>query len=445
MLQNDVRPRPVRRLGLRLWVAALVCLLLLGTGVTGLASVPPVYAVWLNGRHVGTGRDPESLRRALQAEVKRQLNREITLTAGEHRWTYRLRELGMTLSAAEVTAAFDEAAAQIAWWERLPHRRVEIRLSQPPAWDEVRLQEALGPIRAAVERAPVPAELRIEDRRPVIIPEVVGRSVELQPVLKALRSLGDAAHLEVPVTEQVPEVTEASLAAMRIKRLIAEWTTYYDPSIPRAENVEKAARAFHGLILKPGQILSYNDTVGPVNRENGWQPAPVIVGGELVPGVGGGVCQVATTFYGAALRANLDIVERHPHQLAVGYIAPSQDAAIAQGWEDLKLRNTTLGHMLIETEAEGGRVTFRIYGDLPEGQEVRIESRVIREQPFEEKEVVDPSLAPGTRVVKTWGSPGLVSEAYRLVYQDGKLVKRERLSRDSYLPTHQVVLVGPAP
>jgi vancomycin resistance protein YoaR len=299
----------------------------------------------------------------------------------------------------------------------------------------------VAPIRQAAERKPVPATFRIKDRQPVITPEVNGITIVTRKVLAALEH---ADSIEVPLTEVPPEVTTASIKEMGIRKVIAEWSTQYDPSIPRGENVERAARAFNGLVIKPGELLSYNGVVGPVDAENGWKEAWVFENGQVVTGVGGGVCQVATTFYGAALRAGLEIMERHPHQLAVSYIEPSQDAAIAPGYEDLKIRNTTAGYIYVETESGGGRVTFRLYGDAPDGQEIKIESKVLGSRPFTTRYQADSSLKPGQQVVSVAGHAGLVSEAYRAVYQDGKLVKRDLLSRDSYLPTNAVILTGPS-
>jgi vancomycin resistance protein YoaR len=427
----------------KLALAAAAGSVVLAAGLL-LVLAPPTYQVSLNSRTIAAGHSLPQLEEALRAEAIRQAARQVTLTSEQGRWTYRLSDLGMQLPPEAVVAVFRRDVRALPWWRSLALNRPDVDVAVSPGWDMDRLAQALAPVKQTLDREPVPAKLSIVQKRPVITPETLGALVEPIAVREAVRRMGAAAEVPVPVIDKVPDATEASLQALRIKRLIAEWTTFYDPTIPRGENVEKAARAFNGLMLKPNQVLSYNETVGPIDTSTGWQPAPVIVGGELVPGVGGGVCQVATTFYGAALRANLDIVERHQHQLSVAYIQPSQDAAIAQGWEDLRLRNNTLGHLLIETESGGGTVTFRLYGDLPLDQEVKIESRVLGSIPVPTKTITDSALAPGQEIVRSAGAPGLESEAYRAVYKGGQLVKRELLSRDSYLPTARVVLTGPA-
>lgn len=434
---GDLLPR------LRWWAAGAAALLLGAAAVTAVV-VPPQYRVRLNGNAVGVSRNLNEIETSLRAEWDRQLRREVRLTTEGGAWTYRLSDLGLNAAPDQTVEALREQAAALPWWQRLAWQRPVLQVNQEPTWDLARLQAAVAPIKEAVTRPAVPAKLQIVDQEPVITPEVVGATLTAEAVQKALASLGDQSELQVPVEAVVPDVTKASLMGLGIKRKIAEWSTRYAPNNPRAENVERAARAFNGLILKPGEVISYNSTVGPVDNGTGWKEAYVIENGQLVPGIGGGICQVATTLYGAALRANLEVVERHQHQLAVSYIDPSQDAAVAEGWEDLKLRNTSLGHLYVESVAGGGTVTFRLYGDVPQGQEVKVESQVIGSRPFETKRVVDQSLSPGEQMVTMNGNKGYVSQAYRSVFINGELVSRELLSKDNYLPTTQVMKVGPS-
>lgn len=437
------RRRTTRRL-LRWLVPLALAGCALALGGAGLAHAAPNLQVYSGEYLIAQSRDPVWLSGAVHDWALRSQAQEVTLVAEGRRWVFTLSQLGLTVDTDRLSHDVAAAAARLPWWDRLPWADVRLPVSAVTTWDSQRLSATLAPVRAALERQAVPAELRIVDAHPVIYPEVEGILVDFEALGHALQSLGDDSVVQLPLIRQTPAVTQASLSRLGIKRLIAAWKTDYDPTIPRAENVERAAKAFDGLIVKQGEILSYNATVGPVSADTGWKEAWVIENGKLVPGVGGGVCQVATTLYGAALRADLEILERHPHQLAVWYIPPSQDAAIAPGWEDLKFRNTTPGAIYLQTEAKGGSVTFRIYGDLPAGEEVKIESKVTGSRPFATREVVDSALRPGQRVVQTKGQEGVLSEGYRLVYRDGALVRRELLSQDAYLPTDEVVARGPA-
>jgi len=328
------------------WPLALALSFLLSGLVVLAFSVKPTYRVYLGETEVAASRRLSDLAAAVQARVDEQLGQPIVLAYGEKEWSFTRGQLGL-LPAKPAAEAVQEAAALVPWWQRNLVGRPALRLTGLTEWDQTVLGSALGSLRAEVETEPIPATFEVVDKQPVITPETNGTMVETHAVLAALEAAGGSAKVDLPVSARASEVTKQSLEGMGIRKLVAEWSTMYDPTIPRADNVERAARAFNGLIVKPGDILSYNATVGPVDSANGWREAFVIVGGELVPGVGGGVCQTATTLYGAALRANLEIVERHQHQLAVSYIDPSQDAAIAQGWEDLKIRNTSGGHLYL--------------------------------------------------------------------------------------------------
>lgn len=400
----------------------------------------PRYSLWVNGEKAAGAIDAGGLQEALARWAEQALARQVTLVHEGQRWSYRLEDLGQRFPLEMGREQLGRALGERAWWQGA----VEVRVELPAGWDASRLQAALEPVVKALQHPPAPASFAISGDRVAVVPALDGQAVDIEALRKKLEALGSADWIDLPLMAVEPEETTATLERMAIRRLVAEWSTDYDPSIPRAENVERAAQALDGLILKPGEILSYNGTVGPVDESTGWREAYVIVDGELVQGIGGGVCQVATTFYGAALRANLEILERHPHQLAVSYIPPSEDAAVAPGYQDLKVRNTTPGHLLIKTEAEGGRVTFRLYGDLPPGQEIRIESKVTGSVDFPTLEVRDPDLPPGQRQQVRTGVPGLTSEAYRLRFIDGVLVRRELLSRDRYLPIAAVIRTGTA-
>lgn len=406
-------------------------------GLVGYRSWEVRYDLLLNGQEIGLQGDPQVMREIVAQRAAERMNQVVILEHEEQGWRYSLAELGLEIPVDRVLQDLERAVADRRWWQRT----VRVDLSLPESWNTMRLDQALAPIRQAVERGPTPASLVVEGDEVRIIPSVDGLSIDAESARRTLTALGQEERLTLPVRRIEPEQSTAVVEGWGIRRLVSEWSTQYDPTIPRAENVERAARAFHGLMLKPGEVLSYNATVGPIDEGSGWKEAMVIVGGELVPGIGGGVCQTATTLYGAALRANLEILERHPHQLAVSYIPPSEDAAVAQGYQDLKIRNATAGRLLIHAEARQGMVTFRLYGDLPAGQSVEIESKVTGSTPYTTRRVEDPSLAAGQEI-RSAGVPGVTSEAYRLVFQNGALVKRERLSQDRYLPTPEVVRLG---
>ncbi len=242
-------------------------------------------------------------------------------------------------------------------------------------------------------------------------------------VTAALREGRDEVTLSVfPVAAKV---TEEALRART--QTLASYTTYFDSgNSPRAHNIALAASRLSGSVILPGETLSFNGVVGRRTRENGFEEANIISGGEFVPGVGGGVCQASTTLMNAALLSGLRITESRPHSLTVGYVPYSQDAMVSDA-SDLKIFNPYGVPVYLLGLAGGGRVKFTFYG-LPDGLTYRMESVTLL--------VADP---PAEKIVegeedKVLRAPrcGVASESYLLVYRGDTLLSRTLFRRDAY-------------
>lgn len=144
---------------------------------------------------------------------------------------------------------------------------------------------------------------------------------------------------------------------------ICAFSTRFDGSnLPRAANIRLASSKINGTVLLPGQSFSFNRTVGARTRANGFQSAKIISGGEFVDGVGGGVCQVSTTLYNAAVLAGMEITEFHAHSLSVSYVAPSRDAMVSGTYFDLKFKNNTKTPVYVRMNADFSGVYCTFYG-----------------------------------------------------------------------------------
>lgn len=241
--------------------------------------------------------------------------------------------------------------------------------------------------------------------------------------VRALRDGERELHL-IPVS-RAPEITEQTLKART--RLLAEFSTSFrTDNAPRAHNIALAARLISGAVIGAGETFSFNTRVGARTKQRGFEEAPVISGGEFVQGVGGGVCQASTTLFGAALRAGLEIAESHPHSLSVGYVSPSQDAMVSSA-SDLKLKNPYPYPVYLMGNAQDGRVTFRIFG-MPDGKKYRVESRVLFTLDPPPEQVVEGEEDKVMRAEKQ----GMASESYRMVYENGVLIERKLVRRDTY-------------
>lgn len=196
-----------------------------------------------------------------------------------------------------------------------------------------------------------------------IVPEVVG--VEFDP--DDVGALWDAAEkgetVVVPITVTEPEVTEESLKKLLFSTVLAEkGTSLAGSSSNRVNNVEKAAASINGIVLMPGEQLSYNETLGQRTKENGYLAAGAYANGAVVQEIGGGICQVSSTLYYCTLQANLQIDKRTCHYFPVGYLPPGFDATVSWKSPDFKFTNDREYPIRISAWVEDGQVFVKIEG-----------------------------------------------------------------------------------
>lgn len=216
---------------------------------------------------------------------------------------------------------------------------------------------------------------------------------------------------------------------------ISSYTTYYNPKEEgRVENIAIAASLIDGVTVQAYGEFSFNSTVGKRTEEAGFQQAKIIVNGEYVQGVGGGVCQVSTTLYNAALKSGLTITEYHPHSLCVAYVAPSRDAMVSTHSDLCFLNPRPYPVHLSARVFEGGiRVTF--YGEN-EGDRYEITSNRLAEIPPPAPMIKQGDQDEILRAPKN----GVKSEAYLERYRGAQLLSREKLRTDEYRPIQGIIV-----
>jgi vancomycin resistance protein YoaR len=226
--------------------------------------------------------------------------------------------------------------------------------------------------------------------------------------------------------------------------IVGECTTRFETgSVGRVRNIARASEQLNGRLVRPGEVFTYNAVIAPVNGDNGYHKAPVIIGDQLVDDYGGGVCQVSTTLYGAALLAGLEIVERHPHSKPVKYVSPGLDATVVEDVIDFKFRNNMGSSVYIISTAvkDKGFVKVVIAGKKEGNAFYRIEPQVKTIAPG----IVlksNPGLKRGQSRVLEGGSPGFEASVYRVTVNGVDEEKRELISKDYYQPEPKIVEVG---
>lgn len=223
-------------------------------------------------------------------------------------------------------------------------------------------------------------------------------------------------------------------------------TTYASSNYNRSQNIAIAARTVNGTVLMPGETFSYNETLGQRTTAKGYREAGAYVNGQVSSEVGGGICQVSSTLYNAALLSNLEIVTRTNHSFEPSYVPAGQDATVSWRSPDFQFKNNREYPIRLVATAGSGRITFTIYGvKSPDDYEVKIQSSKTGSIPFSTTYENDPSLPVGTTKVKQSGSNGCRSVTYKILYKDGQEVSRTLINSDTYNPHNQVILKGTQP
>ena len=255
--------------------------------------------------------------------------------------------------------------------------------------------------------------------------------------------------LNIPIKILEPKVSTDKINNYGIRELIAEGTSLFQGSIPnRAYNINLAATRLNGVLIPPNEVFSFNKAVGDINSFTGYKQAYVISGGKTILGDGGGVCQVSTTLFRAALKAGLPIVERNQHAYRVGYYEqdspPGVDAAIYSPGTDLKFKNDTGKHILIQAfpNLNDYTLSFHLYG-TKDNREVTINQPVILSQsPAPEAEYQDdPNLPKGEVKQIDFAAGGANVYFTRTVKKDGKVIVDDKFV-SNYRPWKAIYLRG---
>lgn len=233
--------------------------------------------------------------------------------------------------------------------------------------------------------------------------------------------------------------------------LRAQFSTSYASSIDeRKNNILIASKSLDNILIAPNEEFSFNKTVGERTEKRGYKNAKIIINGEFVDGIGGGVCQVSTTLYNAVLLAGLKIIEYHPHSLAVSYVAPSFDAMVNSGSADLRFINNTHNPVILSCVANGEFLSVKVYGQPMKEKYVR-KSVILGEIPAPEYEVVTdalgeyPDLFEGESKIIKYSKAGLKSEGYLCCVVNGKVTNTKRIRVDTYSAVRGKIVKGAVP
>ena len=329
------------------------------------------------------------------------------------------------------------------------------------AYYDVRLHEGqlkafLDGIAPELDREPADARFLFNDdtrQIEVIRESLVGRSLNIPATIQLINQQAPTTDHRVPLVFNTvePQVASSSTAAeLGIIELVSSATTYYYGSTTaRRTNITEAASRFNGVVITPGQEFSFNEYLGDVSLDSGFEASMIIFNGRTIEGVGGGVCQVSTTAFQAAFYAGFPITERWPHGYWVGYYDSGEgkgmDATVYSPLVDIKFVNDTTSHLLIETFADpaSSTITFRYYS-TSDGRTVEkggpvITNRVPHGPPLYEESA---DIAPGQVEQVDYAIDGFDVTISRTVYRDGGVLYEDTFY-SQYVPWQAIYQVAP--
>ncbi|MEI3175325.1 MAG: VanW family protein [Lachnospiraceae bacterium] len=278
--------------------------------------------------------------------------------------------------------------------------------------------------------------------------EAKGRRVDTEDLLAQLKAAFESGNYGAVLTGAVSE-TEPQRNVEQAKEAytcLAKFRT--EASVNNADrdhNVKLAADTINNTLLAPGEEFSMNGIVGETSEAQGYRQAATYAKGQVVPEFGGGVCQVSSTIYNAAVKAGLHTTERKSHSMTVAYVPLGEDAMIAYGYSDLKFENNSDGNILVLTEADGAAVTCYLYGIpiLEDGITVAMDSEIEEVLPIPDPEYVDDeTLAPGEEKYKSHGKEGYQVRTDLVTYKNGEEISREFLHNSQYNAQAPVIRRG---
>lgn len=295
-----------------------------------------------------------------------------------------------------------------------------------------------------VQTEPKDASFSVSGSKVILQPSVEGSTVDTTRAAAALVDLADGERgpIQLPSTTTAPAFTSDAASKLGINQRVAGFTTAFNASnVPRVGNIDRMADAIDGKVLKPGEVFSLNGATGARTVANGYQEAGILVDGELVPGIGGGVCQVATTLFNAVFSAGLDVGERSNHSLWVSSYPTGKDAMVNFGTQDLTFSNDTQFGILLKARVSAKDLTVSIYSS-PLGRTVT-ESTSPQTNPRVPpvKYIEDPLMFKGQETLMEPGIGGFDVTVNRTVTQGGKVLHSDKFV-SKYKPWKRIIKRG---
>ena len=291
------------------------------------------------------------------------------ITYNNESWTIKPEDIELSFHIEErVDEALNYTRSKSIW--NNIKRKGKLNINKPynikikATYNEVKLSKQLEKIYEKVNVEAVDATFYVEPSGEIKRSESKeGRDVDISKLKDDIYNMINKKKIKdinLPVLTLYPKTSTKQVKS--INSILGQFSTSFNDSTSRGSNIHVAGESTSDVLLMPGETFSYNKKTGARNWVNGYQSAPIIVGGRVVNGEGGGVCQVSTTIYNAALLSGLTIDEVHNHSLPSRYAPRGRDATVSYGYTDLKFTNPYTHPVYIKNIVGNGAITSKIYG-----------------------------------------------------------------------------------
>ncbi len=381
-------------------------------------------------------------------DAKTMISAPVLIEWEKQSWTIKPEQIAGWLSFRNVpfgseTSTVTAGASQTATGAPVPDRMVL------QAYVETsELSSTILPLAGGIGRPPIDAKFVIVGGKVTVSGGQVGLGPDIKTLANdletALRSTTERRATLRLATLEPPLTAEKAKSMGIVERISTYTTTYVASAKDRVNNIHTLANALNDKLVPPGGTFDFNATVGERTAAKGYREAPAIVNGKLVPQLGGGICQIGTTFFNTVFFSGLPVVERRNHSFYISHYPKGRDCTVTWGGPNLRWKNETSSWILIKASYTNSSVTISLYGTDPGYSVSYTTSDFMNIRPHPVLEIKDPTKPVGVRIVEDAGVDGSTVTVVRTVTKGGQVVRTDTFV-SYYKPKEETVRVGTKP
>ena len=349
-----------------IYIAMIVLISLISVGLTSNENDKKIHSnITIENIDVGKLTKKQATKKL---EEKYKLN-DFYITFDNEQWLIKVKNIDLDYHIEEIVNEAFNYTRNISMMENIKRKstlnfKESHNIKLKATYDEIKLSKELQTICQDINEGAVDASFHLGSSGEIkITKSKKGKRVDISRLKEDIYDMINKKKIEnidLTVVTLYPKISTEQVKS--INSIIGQFSTSFNDSTSRGSNIHVAGQSTSDILLMPGQTFSYNKHTGARNLVNGYKSAPIIVGGEVINGEGGGVCQVSTTIYNAALLSGLKIDEVHNHSITSKYVQRGRDATVSYGYTDLKFTNPYSHPIYIKNIVGNGTITCKIYG-----------------------------------------------------------------------------------